>query len=185
MTKKSNPFPSSEFALLGFLYAGPSHGYELHKRITEADGVGMIWGLKLSNMYAQLDKLEQAGLISGKIQSNEQRPARVEFSLTDTGIALFEQWLVKLVNHPRDFRQEFMVRTYFLAQYMPQRTEEVFQNQLAECERWENTTKDRKNALSEPGSFESVVYQFRVSQIQSMVGWLKWLLTQQSKIKFQ
>lgn len=178
MSRKSTPFPSSEYALMGFLFPGSCHGYELHKRITDPNGVGMTWGLKLSNMYAQLAKLEHNGLITGNLQPGDQRPARMEYSLTDTGRELFEKWMHQLVNHPRDFRQEFMVRVYFLSQYHPEEVHELVKNQLSECERWLKTTKDKDTSLTKPGSFQNIVYHFRFSQIQSIVDWLKWLSTQ-------
>ncbi len=178
MSRKSNSLSSSEYALLGFLNAGPCHGYELHKRITDPDGVGMTWGVKLSNMYAQLTKLEHNGLITGKLLPGEQRPARMEYSMTSIGKELFEQWIFQLVNHPREFRQEFMVRIYFVSQYYPDQVVKVIEDQLVECERWAKATKEKETALTQPGSFQNIIYHFRFSQIQSMMDWLKWLLTQ-------
>lgn len=178
MSRKSNSLSSSEYALLGFLFTGSCHGYELHKRITDPDGVGMIWGVKLSNMYAQLTKLEHKGLITGRLYPGDQRPARMEYSLTAAGKQLFEEWMLELVSHPREFRQEFMVRMYFLSQYHPEQKPRVIGDQLAECERWANATKEKETALTKTGSFQNIVYQFRFSQIQSMVDWLKWLSTQ-------
>lgn len=181
MSRKSNSLSSIEYALLGFLFSGSCHGYELHKRITDPDGIGMIWGVKLSNMYALLTKLEHQGLITGKLLPGDQRPARMEYSLTAAGKQLFEQWMFTLVNHPREFRQEFMVRMYFLSQYHPDLKLKVISDQLAECERWANATREKETALTKTGSFQNIVHHFRLSQIQSMVDWLKWLLTQNKK----
>lgn len=178
MTGKIKSFPSSEFALLGFLFEGPCHGYELHKRLTEPDGVGMIWGVKLSNMYAQLEKLERKGLITGKLQLGNQHPSRMEFSLTEPGKDLFTQWLFQLVNHPRDFRHEFMVRMYFLLKYDAEKIGGAIRVQLAECERWTTAIKNKEIALSKRGTFPNMVYEFRLAQVQSMVDWLNYLLTQ-------
>lgn len=178
MTGKNKAFPSSEFALLGFLNEGPSHGYELHKRLTQTDGIGMIWGVKLSNTYAQLDKLEHKGLIKGAIQPGGHYPSRMEYCLTETGKELFMQWLFQLVNHPRDFRQEFMVRMYFLSKVEPNKMDAVVRAQLAECEKWAAAIKNKEIALSLEGSFPNIIYEFRLAQVQSMVNWMKLLLTQ-------
>src|SRR5690349_23848304 len=56
---------SPEFALLGFLIAGPSHGYDLHQRfVTE---LGQVWHLSQSQAYAILKRLEQRGDISARV----------------------------------------------------------------------------------------------------------------------
>lgn len=138
----------------------------------------MIWGLKLSNMYAQLDKLDRMGLITGKLLANDQRPARMEYSLTTTGKSLFDRWLFEPVQHPRDFRHEYMVKMYFLQQYHPERLEVLLDTQLLECERWQKNSKEKTASLTKTGSFQAAIYQFRISQIQSMTDWLKWLKKQ-------
>lgn len=178
MAGKINPFPSSEFALLGFLYPGASYGYELHKKITEASGIGMVWGVKMSNLYAQLDKLERKGLIFGNLKSSDAHPARMEYSLTPAGKVTFESWLSQTVDHPRDFRQEFMVRIFFMSRYKSEQMATFIQAQTEECERWIIATNEKGDKLTRKGSFENLVYHFRSLQIQSMVDWLKWILSQ-------
>ncbi|MBP9041570.1 MAG: PadR family transcriptional regulator [Anaerolineaceae bacterium] len=178
MTENNFNLSATEYALLGFLYHKPVHGYELHKQITDPDSVGMIWGLKLSNMYAQLDKLDRMGLITGKLQSNEQRPARMEYALTAQGKSLFNGWLFEPVKHPREFRHEFMVKLYFLQQYQPDRVTTLLDTQLAECQRWLETTQEKMSRETGPASFQTEIYQFRISQIQSMIDWIQWLKRQ-------
>jgi DNA-binding PadR family transcriptional regulator len=179
---KTNLFKASEYALLGLLHSGPTHGYVLHKRITDESGIGMIWGVKISNLYAQLDKLEQKGFIQGILQPGELRPARKEFSITSEGRKAFNTWLVSLISHPRDFRQEFMVRLFFLTNNNPELLEQVIRRQLEECRNWLQATIYRKGLISADSTFEESVYQFRISQIQSMVDWLEWNLKPSAKI---
>ena len=174
MRGKTNPFPSSEFALLGLLFNGPAHGYELHKHITNPNGIGLIWGVKIANLYAQLAKLESKGWIAGKVQQEEDRPARTQFHLTHEGKKAFTEWITQLVPHPRDFRQEFMLRYFFLARYKPELIREVCSRQLQECRDWLKNT--RRKQEEEKDSFIRSVIEFRVSQIQSMVEWIEWLL---------
>lgn len=175
MRGKTNPFPSFEYALLGFLYAGPAHGYELHKQITDPDGIGMVWGIKISNLYAQLSKLEKSGFIKGEILPGEDRPARTQFHLTQKGTAEFESWLSRLVEHPREFRQEFMLRYYFLARYKPESLPVVSASQLEECQRWMQGSMEKQKE-SEKTGFIHAIMEFRTSQIKSMVDWLQWLM---------
>jgi DNA-binding PadR family transcriptional regulator len=175
MRGKTNPFPSSEFALLGLLFSGPAHGYELHKHITDPNGIGLIWGVKIANLYAQLAKLESRGWISGTVQQEADRPARTEYHLTDEGKNAFKEWLTQKVKHPRDFRQEFMLRYYFLACHNPDLIKVVCSQQLQECQAWlKNTRLKQEKGLED--SFMRSVIEFRVSQIKSMAEWIEWLL---------
>lgn len=179
MTKNSDFLPTTEYALLGFLHEGSSHGYELHKKLTDPEGIGMIWGVKIANMYAQLDKLARKGLIRGEVQEHEQRPARTEYSLTLEGEKEFQRWLTRLIEHPRDFRHDFMARVYFLKRLQPEKLPGLIDLQLTVTRRWLTNTIEKESALSRPGTFENLTYHFRVSQIQSMVDWLSWLKEQE------
>jgi DNA-binding PadR family transcriptional regulator len=129
-------------------------------------------------MYAQLDKLARRGLISGKVQEHEQRPARTEYSLTQQGEKEFQRWLFRLIEHPRDFRHDFMARVYFLRHLQPEKLPEMIDQQLEVSQRWLTLNQNKETALSKPGTFENITYHFRVSQIQSMVDWLIWLRDQ-------
>lgn len=176
MRGNTNPFPSSEFALLGLLYEQPTHGYELHKLITDPEGIGLIWGIKMSNLYAQLDKLETKQLISGILQPGDSRPARKQYHITTEGRSLFESWLRKVVEHPRDFRHEFMIHYFFISRLFPDQVGTYCEAQHKECSRWlENTTHGNQITGSD-SRFKKAVMQFRTAQIQSMVNWVAWLI---------
>ena len=138
----------------------------------------MVWGVKMSNLYAQLDKLERKGLIFGNLKSSDAHPARMEYSLTSAGKETFESWLSRIIEHPRDFRQEFMVRIFFISRYKPGQVPAFIQAQTEECEHWIITTNEKGDKHTRKGSFENLVYHFRTLQIQSMVDWLKWIHSQ-------
>ncbi len=183
MNSKNLTLNASEYALLGFLAAGPSHGYELHRKLTDPEGAGMIWGIKISNMYAQLEKLERRGLISGRLLENEQRPARTEYSLTATGRNLFHHWLHQPVQHPRDFRHEFFLQLYFVSQYEPDALDSLMDNQLELCRVWQQNLSVKKEVATSTINFTTLTNSFRSSQIQSMIDWLLWIKNEKIKIK--
>src|SRR3972149_8731469 len=53
---------SPEFALLGFLYPKPDHGYDLHQKFLKE--LGYVWHLSQSQAYAIFKRIEQKGYIS-------------------------------------------------------------------------------------------------------------------------
>lgn len=172
MRGKTNPFTSSEFALLGLLYEKPTHGYDLHRLITDPDGIGMIWGVKLSNLYAQIDKLEKKGYLEGIQFSEESRPARTEYHITAEGKLAFEEWLTGIVRHPRDFRQEFMLRYFFTLKFKPEKADALCERQKNECLQWLLNTKEAFDKVDPALIFKKNVLQYRTIYIQSIVNWL-------------
>src|SRR5438093_383044 len=50
-----------EHALLGFLQQQPMHGYEIYQHLAGLAGLGLVWQVKQSHLYALLDKLEADG----------------------------------------------------------------------------------------------------------------------------
>jgi len=173
MRGKTNPFTSSEFVLLGLLYQNPTHGYDLHKLITDPEGIGMIWNVKMSNLYAQLDKLEQKGFIKGILQPGDSHPNRTEYQITEDGKTAFLDWMKSTVLHPRDFRQEFMARYYYLLEYSPESLDDFFQNQLDECNQWLENTRNSIVQNQNCWGFKKSVMEFRVSQIEAITRWLE------------
>ncbi|MCX6056075.1 MAG: PadR family transcriptional regulator [Chloroflexi bacterium] len=182
MRGKTNPFPSSEFALLGLLFERPTHGYDLHRLVNDPQGIGMIWGVKMSNLYAQLDKLEKKGFITGIIRPPDSRPAKTEYHITDEGKNIFVEWLKTIVKHPRDFRQEFMLRYFFILKFEPHKAKDFCAMQHQESSTWfANTVQSNQQWVTESG-FKKSILEFRVSQIRSMVDWLEWLQAQSPEI---
>ena len=173
-----NPFSSSEFVLLGLIFEKPTHGYDLHHVINDPEGIGIIWRVKMSNLYAYLDKLEKKGNIKGTMQPGESHPTRMEYQITETGRVAFESWLSTIVLHPRDFRQEFMIRYYFWLIYQPKNIRQYCDQQLVECNTWLENTKVQEQQVSNQKHFKNSILHFRVIQISSLIQWLEWQISQ-------
>ena len=82
-----------ELALLGFLHQQPMHGYEIHQHLAGLAGLGLVWQVKQSHLYALLDKLEADGYIAGHQHVQDTRPPRKIFRLTSAGRKAFRDWL--------------------------------------------------------------------------------------------
>ena len=100
---------SPEFALLGFLLAGPSHGYDLHQRFLT--DLGQVWHLSQSQAYAILKRLEERGDISTQVIQQEKLPARQLLHITEAGRRRFFEWLeLGVGKNARSIRLEFLTR---------------------------------------------------------------------------
>jgi len=170
---KTNPFPTFQFALLGLLLPGATYGYELHKQLSDQTGIGLIWQVKLSNVYAVLEQLQEKGWLTAMLLPGDTRPGRKMYQITDTGKAAFEEWLDSPVTHPREFRQEFMVKLYFHDTQKPAGVPAFLRSQLTHCRVWLKDLRKPNAVTASDSRFHLSVMQFRKSQIKSMVDWLE------------
>lgn len=158
-------------ALLGYLLQGPVNGYQLHQMVNDPDGLGPIWRLKQSQLYALVSKLEQDGYIRGEIESQEPtRPPRKMYSLTPNGRAAFRSWLRSPVNAHHQMRQEFMAKLYFARLEGEKQVQDIIDAQRAACQKWLESISAEK---AEPASFKWFLCQYRTGQIKADISWLE------------
>jgi PadR family transcriptional regulator, phenolic acid-responsive transcriptional regulator len=99
-------------AILGFLIDQPMHGYALKRALSPAlprerrvnDGV----------LYPLLKRMEEEGLISGRVERREGAPDRRVFHPTEAGRRAFEDWLRSPVEEEDDVAYDFMLGHPFL-----------------------------------------------------------------------
>lgn len=163
-----------EFVLLGSLEQHPMHGYDLYKALNRLEGVGLVWRVKQSRLYSLLDRLENSGLLAGKVVPGENRPDRREYSLTAEGRARFEAWRSSPVEHMRDVRQEFLARLYFSLQSGRDAAHSLIEAQRGACRGWLDDLTDQTTALhiTENQVYETMVFRYRISQASALLDWL-------------
>ncbi|MCB0169741.1 MAG: helix-turn-helix transcriptional regulator [Anaerolineae bacterium] len=161
-----------EYALLGLLYHQARHGYEIYQELLNEDGLGLVWRLKQSQLYALLAKLEQQGYMDATLEPQEGRPPRKMLQLTPAGRDAFLSWLRTPVPQGRKMRLEFMAKFYFARQIEPSSAATLIDKQRIICQDWLASLQTQANTLSTESSFEWLVYQFRIGQVEAMNTWL-------------
>ena len=76
---------TSSHAVLGLLSIVPMSGYDLFQAVERS--VGRFWPISKSQVYAELPRLESAGLIQGTDVHQERLPDKRVFRLTEAGEA--------------------------------------------------------------------------------------------------
>lgn len=98
---------SLRHGLLGLLAEGPASGYDLTRRFSET--LGPIWPAQHPQIYAELSRLAEAGLI--EVDSHGPR-GRKAYRITDDGLAEVRRWLAEgEVDHT--LRIESLLRSVF------------------------------------------------------------------------
>jgi DNA-binding PadR family transcriptional regulator len=98
---------SLRHGLLGLLAEGPASGYDLAQRFQES--LGAVWPAQHPRIYAELNRLAEAGLIEVDSHGPRRRKA---YRITDTGLTEVRRWLSEEeVDHT--FRLQMLLRSYF------------------------------------------------------------------------
>jgi len=161
-----------EWSLLGLIHQQPMHGYELHQRLSNAEGLGLVWRLKQSQLYALLSRLEARGYLSATLESQEPRPPRKVFSLTTSGRDAFLEWVQSPVSRGRDFRMEFLAKLYFAHLEGKTTVQHLLERQREACQNWKAAQEAEADTSREAAPYQWLVYQFRIGQMQAMLDWL-------------
>ena len=99
-------------ALLGLLSYGPMTGYDLKKMLDYP--MGFFWVAQMSQIYRELNKLEEKGLVKSEIEPQEKRPDRKVYHLTKEGRETFLNWLNKFPDQLSETsRSRFLMRIFF------------------------------------------------------------------------
>lgn len=163
---------SLEYCLLGFLKAGPVHGYSLYRLAQSAQGLGIIWHFKISQLYALLDKLEKAELVTSSLISQDPHPPRRVFTLTEKGLQAYQEWLITPAPRPHQMRQEFLARLYFALQEGPSQAILLIEQQKKITHEWLETLQRSDQKPGSGSSFSARVTSYRLGQVQATLDWL-------------
>jgi DNA-binding PadR family transcriptional regulator len=99
---------SLRHALLGLLADRTASGYDLLKLFDTS--LANVWPATQSQIYAELNKLADAGLIT---VAAEGPRGRKQYAITDEGLAELRRWLTE-TEPQRNARSEVLLRVFFL-----------------------------------------------------------------------
>jgi DNA-binding PadR family transcriptional regulator len=105
----------TDFAVLGLLAEGPSHGFALSKALGPEGPVGRILTVRRPLAYRALARLVELGLVEPvHTEPGDAGPQRVIHRITTTGGCCLSRWLLEPVAHVRDLRIGFQLKLVFL-----------------------------------------------------------------------
>jgi DNA-binding PadR family transcriptional regulator len=100
-----------EWACLGVLYEGRTHGFAIASMLRPGGELGRVWSLSRALTYRSLDQLADRGLV--RTVGEEPGIAggnRTVLAATRTGRAELRRWLAAPVEHLRDLRSELLLK---------------------------------------------------------------------------
>lgn len=168
---------SPEFALLGFLIAGPSHGYDLHQRFVVE--LGQVWHLSQSQAYAILKRLENRGDVLAQVIEQEKLPARQKLNITAQGRRRFFEWLeLGIGTNARSIRLEFLTRLYFTQLHRPENTSQIHKAQATQVQSEISRLESLIEHLPPDQVFNRLSLDLRLQQMRLIQNWMAQIRTQ-------
>jgi DNA-binding PadR family transcriptional regulator len=100
------------YALLSALHRGPLTGYDIVRRMRRP--IGYYWTARQSQIYPELSRLAEAGLIASTGEPGPGPHQRMTHELTPAGKRALADWLPRRPV-PRPPRDELVLKTYAVA----------------------------------------------------------------------
>lgn len=98
---------SINYAILGILSYNSCTGYDIKKIIQ--DSTFMYWSGNNNQIYKSLVELLDEGLVTGKVQYQENSPSKKIYTITDKGLTELKNWVLSEPNLP-EFKNMFLVQ---------------------------------------------------------------------------
>ena len=100
-----------EWACLGILYAGSTHGFAIAARLKPEGDIGRVWSLSRALTYRSLEQLS----VRGYVRPVGEEPGiaggnRTILAATRAGRHQLRKWLSTPVAHLRDLRSELLLK---------------------------------------------------------------------------
>lgn len=172
MSRRRKQAFTIEHAILGMLDEQPRHGYDLYKRLLAPEALGTLWPLKQSQFYAMVAKLEQAGYLTSTQEAQDSYPPRKVLHLTDAGKAAFVAWFNSPASHGEDAQRELLARLYFAHRIGNEAVQHLVKRQHIATHACRDTLHAQLHALTDRSSFEYMVLQWRLHQVDTLLEWL-------------
>ena len=166
--------PSTEYVLLGTLFSGHKHGYEVMQFLEST--LESTWRVSTSQLYVLLKRLEREGLVHSSLETQETRPSRRVFSLTRPGKTAFLEWVRSPTERVRDLRIEFPAKLFFFHRLSLKGGDELVSAQVKALEEIKGGIRKRQERETDP--FEKLVLGIKVMTVDT---WLQWLRKQATR----
>jgi DNA-binding PadR family transcriptional regulator len=99
------------YAILGLLSREELSGYDLAGRMRAR--VGHFWEARHSQIYPELARLEEGGLVTHRVVEQRERPDKKVYKITPAGLESLKDW-VTAPPAPRPARDELVLKAYSL-----------------------------------------------------------------------
>ncbi|MEX0873784.1 MAG: PadR family transcriptional regulator [Actinomycetota bacterium] len=124
--------PATSYAVLGMISLAPMSGYELALRVDRT--IANFWQISKSQVYGELSRLEELGLVLGTDVEQSRRPDKRTYEVTASGSEALDEWLVGPGHGSRRLRSGLLLKVFFAHRMTQERFSELLVGYRAEAE---------------------------------------------------
>jgi DNA-binding PadR family transcriptional regulator len=163
---------SLKHAALGLLTRGPASGYDLLRTFHRA--LANVWPATQSQLYGELGKLAEAGLVT---VTEEGARRRKEYELTEAGWQELRHWLTE-VEPNVSRRSDMVLRVFFLNVVGPEQADDYLRRRAESAGEFLGelaATEERE--LGDPGSlgvYSRLALEWGVRYAKTQREWAEW-----------
>lgn len=162
-------------AILAALLDHPCSGYDLRKRFEGS--VGFFWQASFQQIYRELGKLEEQGLVESEAVTQQSRPDKKIFAVTPEGEAFLQAW-IQTSCEMAPLRDDLLVKM-FAGFVVPRETmlEELKKHRSLHQERLAVYHQIQQNTFADPANLpEKSLFRYLTLRngIQFEMAWLAW-----------
>ena len=172
---------SLRYAALGLLAQQPGSGYDLLKRFESS--MANVWPATQSQLYGELNKLADAGLIE---VADVGPRGRKEYRVTKAGRADLLNWLADSTDDP-PFRSAGLLRIFLLSEMPPTRAKHyvagVAEHADTERKRYEHIRDCFDWNDSDADFYSRAALELGIRRQAMEADWARWLIKQMDRRK--
>jgi PadR family transcriptional regulator AphA len=181
--------PTIGYALLGVLAREPLSGYDISRRMKAP--VGAFWQAQRSQIYPELARLEELGLVTHRRVEQLDRPDKKVYRISEAGRQALRHWVIEPAGVPAQ-RNEFVLKVYSLWLAEPEQALQFVRAREAQhrarLEQLEATAGDLERAAggaplrpdtADFGTYATVLANVHAERAQ--VEWCAWLADRVSR----
>ena len=166
--------------ILGMLSLGSQTGYEIKNFVDKT--TRHFWAASYGQIYPELRKLEEEGLVRGRSEPTGGR-ARTVFELTDEGRAALQAWLGSGTELTDELRDEGMLKLFFSDSGSPQLRIDNIRAKRQRCERKLAALRELEPHASQGPEGPYLTLQLGIRMQECVIDWC--LSTEQALMEKQ
>jgi PadR family transcriptional regulator, regulatory protein AphA len=172
-TENGHELSKTAYVILGMLALGKRTGYEIKSLVDVS--TRFFWAASYGQIYPELKRLEQAGLIRGRQDRSDGRRRRT-YELTSAGRRTLHEWLISDQPLVRELRHEGVLKLFFSDVLEPQEQLEQIRRIRAEHEATRARLREiepRARAADEPLGlrFTLLTLDWGIAYQDAMIDW--------------
>jgi DNA-binding PadR family transcriptional regulator len=162
---------SVKYAILGLLHYRDMHGYRIKRHIEEH--FGHMWSINYGQIYPNLKRLEEEGLVTKKEVARSGTPDRKLYSVTAEGKRSFAAWLDAEPQGTMLLRDPFLLRFVFFGFGSKERALNQVDGQIRSYEAQLQKRRENMRRWQRQGIYVRQMGELGLLLNEMMLEWLK------------